>query len=460
MDLTQCSYVDLRNILPSDLNKPTFIRGRVHRIRVTSKIGFIIIRYQNHTLQIIATKAQLGADVLKQLSHVTLESMIDCYGTIRQSPVKIEATSYHSLEMDLYAYQVVSMAKALPFQIDDANDAGSSFRSTVNNQLQLDYRWLSLRTPVNNSIFKIQSYVVQCFKSSLLLNDFTEIHSPKLIGAASESGAQVFQLDYFDKPAFLAQSPQLYKQMAINADFDRVFEVGPVFRAENSLTTRHMCEFVGLDLEMTITPGKTYREIQEMLWSTLVYIFDCIKKNCQTETAIIKEKQNFEDPVYPKEPLIIKFSECVIMLRHDGKVQDDFEDLNSENERRVGEIVKEKYGSDLFIIDQYPSAVRPFYTMANPIDKQYSNSFDVIFKCTEISSGSQREHNYDVLMHKVLENNIDPESIKYYLDSFAYGSRPHGGCGFGLERIVALYLGLGNVKLASMCPRDPERLFP
>lgn len=460
MDLTQCSYVDIRQLTNQDLNKPIQIRGRVHKIRVTGNIGFIILRYQNHSLQIIATKKQLGPDVIKQLSHLTLESVIDCYGLIRESPTKIEATSYHDFEMDLFAYNVVSLAKPLPFQIDDANDAGSSFRSTVNNQLQLDCRWLSLRTPVNNSVFRIQSATTQYFREWLNKNKFIEIHSPKLIGAASEGGSQAFQLQYFDRPAFLAQSPQLYKQMAINADFDRVFEVGPVFRAENSLTSRHMCEFVGLDLEMTITPGKTYREIQEMLWSTLTYIFDNIKTYCQQEVNIVKEKLEFLDPVYPHDPLIIAFSDCVQMLREAGFSQDDFEDLNTENEKKVGELVKQKYGSDLFIIDQYPSAVRPFYTMANPNNKNYSNSFDVIFRCTEISSGSQREHDYDILMHKVLEKNINPESLKYYLDSFSHGSRPHGGCGFGLERIVALYLGLGNVKLASMCPRDPERLFP
>ena len=452
--------VDIRELSNYHLDKDISIRGRVHKIVVKKTVVFIILRYQTASLQIIAVKGVLGLEQFSELVKLTPESVVDCTGLLRKSLVKIESTSYHNYEMDLLKFTVISLARPLPFQIEDANDFGESFRSNVTSHTRLENRWIDLRVPVNNAIFKIQSSVTQYFREFLLNNKFIEIHTPKLIGVASEGGAQVFELKYFDRPAYLAQSPQLYKQMAINSDFDRVFEIGPVFRAEQSLTIRHMCEFVGLDIEMAISLGQTYTQVQELLWSTLVYILDMLKVRSTQELATIKEKIPFIEPVYPTKPLIIKFKDCVQILRNDGKVQDDFADLSSENEKRLGEIIKDKYNSDLFIIDQYPAAVRPFYTMRSLEDPRYSNSYDVIFKCTEISSGSQREHDYDRLMEKVVESNVNPETLKYYLESFSHGSRPHGGAGLGLERIVSLYLDLGNVKMASFCPRDPKRLFP
>lgn len=455
MDLEQFTVVDIRNLSNDHLDKFLIIRGRIHKIRVNGNMSFITLRYQTHTLQVVAIKKLLGVDKFKQLSSLTSESIVDIYGKLKASPIRIEATSYHDFEMELVAYNVVSLSKQIPFQIDDANDFGESFRSDVHNNTKLENRWIDLRTPVNNSIFRIQSAVTQYFREFLLKNNFIEIHSPKLIGMASEGGAQVFELQYFDKHAYLAQSPQLYKQMAINSDFDRVFEIGPVFRAENSMGPRHMCEFVGLDMEMTLTPKRDYREIQEMLWGCLIHIFDSLKLNCSKEINCIRDKLPSTDPIYPKDPLIIKFADCAKMLN-----QDAFEDLNPENEKKLSELVKEKYGSDLFIIDQYPTNIRPFYTMACSDNPSYSKSFDVIFKGTEISSGSQREHDYHNLMNNIKQFKINPTTLLYYLDSFSHGSRPHGGCGFGLERIVSLYLNLGNVKLASYCPRDPKRLFP
>lgn len=456
----QFKAIDIRNLSEENIGESIWIRGRVHVIRKTGNICFIILRYQTSTLQIIASKKKLGMELFKELLQVTVESIIDCLGILKRSPEKVEFTSYKDFEMDLEKWILISKSAMVPFRIDDANDFGETFRSDVKQYTKLENRWLDLRTPVNYSIFKIQSGITQLFREYLIKNNFIEIHSPKIIGSASEGGAQIFEVKYFDRSVYLAQSPQLYKQMAINSDFDKVFEIGPVFRAENAITARHMCEFIGLDIEMAISQNKTYREIQETLWNILTYIFDNLKIIFKSEIECIREKISFNDVNYPKEPLIIKFSECVNILRDDGKIQDDFEDLNTENEKRLGEIIKQKYNSDLFIIDQYPSKVRPFYTMPHPENPNYACAFDVIFRCTEISSGSQRIHDYDLLMNKVIENKIDPNTLKYYLQSFSHGSRPHGGFGLGLERVVSLFLDLGNVKLASFCPRDPKRIFP
>ena len=460
MDNTNFKYVDIRNIQDEHIDHNIFVRARIHKIRITGKICFIILRYQTHSIQVIANKTMMDLDKFKELKKLTPESFVDCYGKLRRSPIIIHGTTYKNIEMEMLNVNIISLAKPLPFLIDDANDLGESFRSDVKFQNKLDHRWIDLRTPTNNIIFKIQSAITQYFKDFLLQNNFIEIHSPKLIGVASEGGAQVFEVKYFNQQAFLAQSPQLYKQMAINADFDRVFEVGPVFRAEKSFSTRHLCEFIGLDLEMTINPNQTYKEVQYMLWNLLTYIFDCLKQNYQQELEYIKEKTHFEYPDFPKDPLIINFKEVIRLLKEDGKNADELEDLTSENEKRIGEIIQAKYNSDLFIIDQYPLKVRPFYTMPCETDSNYSNSFDIVFKGVEISSGAQRIHDYNMLMENVIKHQINPLQLKHYLDSFAHGSRPHGGMGIGLDRLTSLYLNLGNVKLASFCPRDPCRLFP
>lgn len=460
MNNNNFTYVDIRNIKEEHIGQHIFVRARIHKIRMTGKMAFIILRYQMNTLQVIANKLNMDIEKFKNLKKLTPESIIDCYGKLRQSPIVIQGTSYKNIEMDMLNINVISIANPLPFLIDDANDLGEGFRSDVGAQLKLDNRWIDLRTPTNNIVFKIQSAITHYFTQFLLRNNFIEIHSPKLIGVASEGGAQVFEVKYFDNPAFLAQSPQLYKQMAINADFDRVFEIGPVFRAEKSFSTRHLCEFIGLDFEMTITPTHTYREIQNMIWHLLTFIFNNLCLDYQQELEYMKDKTHYEQPIFTNDPLIIHFKDIIQLLREDGKTVDDLEDLSSENEKRIGEIIKEKYHSDLVIIDQYPSKIRPFYTMQSDNNSDYSNSFDVIFKGVEISSGAQRIHDYEMLMQNVIKHKINPMHLKHYLDSFSHGSRPHGGAGIGLNRLTSLFLNLGNVKLASFCPRDPGRLFP
>jgi aspartyl-tRNA synthetase len=422
---------------------------------------FVLVRYQDHLLQCLANKGEIGEEQFKLIAGISFESIVSLRGRLNKTPFPVETATYKTIEFVIESIIVESPSVNLPFQIDDANDYGESFRSDVGQDLRLNHRWLDLRTPVNNALFKMQSGIVNMFRSYLLLESFVELHSPKLIGAASESGASVFELKYFNQIAYLAQSPQLYKQMAINADFDRVFEIGPVFRAEHSLTTRHLCEYVSLDLEMTISPDKSYHEILELMWNLLKYIFNGLRKIYSKELGIVKEKLPFDDLVYPEEPLILEFKDGVKLLKEGGFEQGEFEDLSTKNERELGRIVKEKYGSDLFILDKYPLAARPFYTMPTPDSSgPYSYSYDVIMRGQEISSGSQRINDYGLLLDKVKGAGINPESMRQYLDSFSHGSKRHGGCAFGLERILMLYLNLDNIRKTSFCPRDPFRLTP
>lgn len=426
------------------------IRGRIENMRIQKNIIFLILRKQLQTVQVIALRKITNS--FESLSKLTSESIIDINGLVTRPPQLIETTTFKDIEIELHDWKLVSLAQPLPFSVIDANGSGVN---NVELSTRLESPWINYRAPVNLSIQRIQHGVCLLFRKFLNKEGFQEIHTPKLIGLASEGGAEVFPVKYFDKDAFLAQSPQLYKQMMINSDFGRVYEVGPVFRAENSFSGRHMCEFTGLDLEMEIDPGKDHYQILGLIWNLLTFIFEQLKDRFANELNHIQHKS----PIYPKEPLIIEFSQGVKMLREVGLNQEDHEDLSSENERRLGELIKEKFNSDLFILEKYPTKVRPFYTMQCD-DSNYTYSYDIIFKCQEISSGARRINDYDSLIKNITDKGINPESVGFYLDSFRHGSYPHGGCGLGLERIVALYLDLGNIRRASLFPRDPKRLTP
>ncbi|AYV78216.1 MAG: aspartyl-tRNA synthetase [Edafosvirus sp.] len=466
MTETKYEYVDILNITEEQLNKKVYLAGRLHDIRKQGSVCFIVLRYQYKTIQCVAFKKNFSnPDSFKDLCSLSPESFIHLSGTISKLPPtikQIESTYYKHFELKIDSYELISKANILPFNVNDANDAGLSLthRSDVLINTRLDNRWFDLRIPVNYCIFKIQSGIVQLFRNFLISKNFMEIHTPKIIGTASESGAAVFPIQYFDQKAYLAQSPQLYKQMAINADFHRVFEIGPVFRAEKAFSHRHLCEFVGMDIEMAITPGKNYHEIINLIWELLVYIFEGINKDFKEELQFINEKMPFVPLKYTKDPIIVPFTECVKMLTDAGFKQDHFEDLNTENEKEVGKMIKAKYDTDIFFIDRYPSAVRPFYTMLDPNDKKYSNSYDIIMRCEEICSGAQRIHDHKMLNERIDELGIPKESLSDYIKSFSCGGQKHGGCGFGLERIVMLFLDLKNVRKSSFCPRDPNRLHP
>lgn len=318
---------------------------------------------------------------------------------------------------------------------------------------------MDLRTPANQAIYRIQSGVCQLFREYLISKNFIEIHSPKLIGGASEGGANVFKLQYFDQPACLAQSPQFYKQMAAACGgFDRVFEIGPVFRAEDSNTHRHLCEFTGLDFEMAIC--EHYYEALEVMGELFNYIFDGISDRHSHELKIISHQYPFEPITYLRPPLRITFEEGIALLNAAGIPAPADDDLSTPHEKSLGKIVKDKYGTDFFIMDKYPLAVRPFYTMPDPANPKVSNSYDLFIRGEEIVSGAQRIHDVDLLIERANAWKVPIASIQSYIDAFKYGALPHAGGGIGLERVVMLYLGLKNIRKTSMFPRDPSRLAP
>ncbi len=246
--------------------------------------------------------------------------------------------------------------------------------------------------------------------------------------------------------------------MCVMADFERVFEIGPVFRAENSNTHRHLCEFTGLDFEMAI--NEHYYEVLDVIDALFLHIFDGLTAKHAADLAAVAQQSPFEPLQYCRPTLRLTFAEGVEMLKQAGLEVDPFGDLSTETERVLGRLVKEKYKTDFYILHRYPTAARPFYTMPSPDDARYTNSYDVFIRGEEIISGAQRVHDPALLTQRAIECGIDVASLAPYIESFKYGALPHGGAGVGLERVVMLYLNSGNIRRTSMYPRDPKRIQP
>ena len=454
-----------------------WLRGRVSSVRAKGNACFLVIRAASgnggglFTVQAVHFKSKDDAEnskkLIKYVSNIALESIVDIRGTVAAANVK--SCTQSNVEIQINKLFIVSRSPIfLPFLLEDAsrpdaiiNESQNTDRpfAKVAQDIRLNNRWLDLRVPANNAIMRIRSGVSTLFRMSLLDEGFIEIQTPKLISGESEGGSEVFRTDYFGQPACLAQSPQLYKQMAISSDLNRVFEVGPVFRAENSNTRRHLCEFTGLDMEMAI--NEHYNEALGVLHRMFRAIFNGLEERFPKELECIRQQYPSEPVLFTDEPLIIHWNEGMQMLIDAGHDDIDvFGDLSTSLELQLGELVKKKYNTDFYILDRYPSVIRPFYTMPCPDDNRYSNSYDIFIRGQEICSGAQRCHDVELLKNQMIERNVDPKLLHFYIDSFRHGVSPHAGAGIGLDRVVFLYLGLDNVRKSSMFPRDPGRCVP
>uniref|UniRef100_A0A8C7TUY5 Aspartate--tRNA ligase, cytoplasmic n=1 Tax=Oncorhynchus mykiss TaxID=8022 RepID=A0A8C7TUY5_ONCMY len=422
---------------------------------VLGKQCFLVLRQQQFNVQaLVAVGERASKQMVKFAANINKESIVDVEAVVKKVEQTIESCSQQDVELHIERIFVVSQAEPrLPLQLEDCvRPEGEG------DEVRMRARALGPRTTTSQAIFRLQSGVCQLFRDTLTNKGFVEIQTPKIISAASEGGANVFTVSYFKTSAYLAQSPQLYKQMCICADFDKVFCVGPVFRAEDSNTHRHLTEFVGLDIELAF--NYHYHEVIESITDTMVQIFKGLRDKFQTEIQTVGKQYPSEPFKFLEPTLRLEYSEGVAMLREAGVEMGDEEDLSTPNEKLLGRLVKEKYDTDFYVLDKYPLAVRPFYTMPDPNDKKYSNSYDMFMRGEEILSGAQRIHDAQLLTERAMHHNIDLEKIKSYIDSFRYGAPPHGGGGIGLERVCMLYLGLHNVRQTSMFPRDPKRLTP
>uniref|UniRef100_A0A0K0EHP6 Aspartate--tRNA ligase, cytoplasmic n=1 Tax=Strongyloides stercoralis TaxID=6248 RepID=A0A0K0EHP6_STRER len=455
-------FTDVKDINSSLDKQQVWIRGRLHNSRVKGKTAFLVIRQRIFSIQaLMFVGEKISKQMIKFVDSVPKESIIDIFGEISTVSQEIQSCTQKDVEINIKQFFVVSLAEPrLPLQIDDASrkQDDNNELSTVNLDTRLDNRVIDLRTGTNQAIFTIQAAIVNSFRNILTEKGFVEIQVPKIISAASEGGANVFTVSYFKGSAYLAQSPQLYKQMAIAADFDKVFTIGPVFRAEDSNTHRHMTEFIGLDLEMAFKFD--YHEVLEVIGQTLTTIFKDLQKNFASEIETVNKQYPSSPFKFSEKPLILEYSEGISMLRQAGIEIGDEEDLSTPNEKLLGRLVKEKYDTDFYILDKFPLAIRPFYTMPSATNPSISNSYDMFMRGEEILSGAQRIHDPLLLTEKAKHHEIDITKIQAYIDAFKYGCPPHAGGGIGLERVAMLFLGLHNIRLASMFPRDPKRVSP
>ncbi|KAL5519319.1 DPS1_1 [Sanghuangporus vaninii] len=457
--------------LPDKLGQNVLLRARIQTSRATgNKMVFLNLRQRVDTVQalLVAEEGKVSRPMIKWTAGLPDESIVLVEGTVDKPVEEVKSATVKIVEIKISQIHLITAPESrLPFTLEDASRAENELE-TADRQLnkvlldtRLDNRVLDLRTTTNQAIFKLQASIQKFFREFLDSQGFTEIHTPKLQAAATESGASVFRVSYFKGGAFLAQSPQLAKQMAIAADFERVYEIGPVFRAENSNTHRHLTEFMGLDLEMTLE--EHYHEVMEMLDKLFISIFRNLREKSKKEIDTVGRQfpcEEFKWREGPEGTLKLTFAQAVDLLVEDGVDRSVLDDISTENEKRLGRIVKKKYDTDYFIVDKFPMDLRPFYTMPDPNDPALSNSYDFFMRGEEVLSGAQRIHDPKLLTEQLLKKGIKPEEMKGYLDGFRLGCPPHGGGGIGLERVLMLYLKLNNIRRATLFPRDPKRLEP
>ena len=426
------------------------VQGFIENLRNSKAMAFIVLKDITGKLQVTIEKEK-KPELCEAIDKLTGDSVITVVGPV----IENDYVKMGGIEMLPDELIIESIAEALPItrkEIPATKKKKAVERSSIDQRI--DYRWIDLRTDENQLMFKTQTVLVNAMRKYLLDKNFIEIHTPKLIGAASESGADVFEVKYFDRNAYLAQSPQFYKQMAMASGFERIFEVGPVFRAEKSYTSKHTTEFSGFDLEFSYI--ESYRDVmkfeEELLRAGLQAISDAYGEQ-------IKELFGM-DVIVPETPFpVVTLAELYKGLEEDfGYTVDESEkgDLTTDAERLSYEWVKKHYNHEFLFVTDYDAEKRAFYHMRD--ENGVPQGYDLIWRGVEITTGAQREHRYDILKAQAQEKGLE-EDVKFYLEFFKYGCPPHGGFGLGIDRLTMLLLGL-HIKEAMFIFRGPNRLTP
>ena len=431
--------------LPQKIGEQVTIRGWVYALRDQKRMQFIVVRDETGLLQVVLGKDDRAGGLNEQVSTLTAESAVTVTGTI----VADERVKLGGLELRLEALQVDSLAEPeLPIAQDSALDK------------RIDWRYLDLRRPDRRLIFEVQTTAEHAMREFWRRENFIEIHTPKLMGSASESGAELFKVEYFDRTAYLAQSPQFYKQMAMAAGFGKVFEVGPVFRANPSFTSRHDTEFTSVDVEISWIDSHEDVMAFEERW--LAHVLGVVKDiHGEQISSTFGAELTVPTVPFPR----VSLEHAKEMLReagHDagGGGLDPGHDLDPPSERALSALIKERDGHEFAFVTDYPTSVRPFYHMRHADQPTLTKSFDLLWRGIELTTGAQREHRYEQLLAQAHEKGVEIEPIQYYLNSFRYGAPPHGGFGFGLTRLLMQMLGQENVREVTFLYRGPHRLEP
>lgn len=421
------------------------ISGFVDEIRNLKWVQFVVLRDHTGKVQITIEKSEeANKELVEIIDDLTVESTIKVTGKVMDAPkVKMGGVEIIPTKIEVTSKNIGE----LPFNYKDI--------STVNLDTRLDFRYIDLRSEKNILLFQIQSTLVRYMREYLYNNGFTEIHTPKLLGAASESGSEVFEVKYFDRKAYLAQSPQFYKQMALASGFGRVFEVAPCFRAENSNTSKHATEFTSFDVEFAYI--NDFNDVMDLEAEMISYAFkkvndvygEKIKELFGTEIIVPKDK-------FPKMRLADIYKE--LEERYDYKIDDsEKNDLTTEAERLCYRLAKDKFDSEFLFVVDFPAEKRAFYHMRD--DNGILQGYDLIWRGVEITTGAQREHRYDYIVKNAKEKGLG-EDVKFYLDFFKHGCPPHGGFAIGVDRLTMLLLGMSNLKETEFLFRGPNRLTP
>ena len=427
--------------LPGLISERVRLRGWVNALRDQKRVQFIVLRDETGLAQVVLAKGDPPSELNERLSALTVESAVTIVGTVAAD----ERVNLGALELKLEELEVDSLAEPeVPIAADSALDK------------RIDWRYLDLRRPDRKLIFEVQTTAERAMREFWHKERFIEIHTPKLMGSASESGAELFKAEYFDRTAYLAQSPQFYKQMAMAAGFGKVFEVGPVFRANPSFTSRHDTEFTSVDVEISWVDS--HEDVMSFEERWLAHVLARVKEAHGEQIA-----QSFDTAlVVPELPFPrITLEDAKELLREAGHdVPPAGHDLDPPSERALSAIVSERDGNEFAFVTDYPTSVRPFYHMRYEDRPTVTKSFDLLWRGIELTTGAQREHRYDKLLAQADEKKVDVGPIQYYLDFFRFGAPPHGGFGFGLTRLLMQMLGQENVREVTFLYRGPHRLEP
>lgn len=429
---------------PDDFGASVAVAGWLQDVRNLGGIAFLQLRDRDGVVQVTVLKKELGKDAFKELTELPRESVLSVTGRVQEnSQVK------SGFELLPERWTVLSRAEVpLPLGVVDKVSADLDTR--------LDNRFIDLRKPEVGTIFRLRSIAVQGIRRSLADMGFIEVATPKIVSAGAEGGATLFKLEYFGRPAYLAQSPQLYKQQLMATGLDRIYEVAPAFRAEPSDTIRHLSEFISFDIERAfITSSEDIMEVAERV------TVDAVR-------AIIEEGSPLLDRLgvrleVPPQPFRrIPYETCVEFLQGEGHDVRENEEMGTEHERLLGEVVKAKWGEEFYFITDFPTRFKTgtFYAHRHDDRPHLTGYFDLDVRGQEIASGGMREHRMDVLLRQIQEAGIDPATMEFYLKAFRYGMPPHGGFGYGVDRLMQKLLGLGNIREAVLYPRDRQRLVP
>jgi nondiscriminating aspartyl-tRNA synthetase len=426
---------------------PVTVSGWVDTVRDQKKVQFVVLRDESGAVQLVnprnsdADGVVIADEPATTISGLSQGSFVRATGQLKHD----ERVKLGGIEIKLETLDVAAVAIA---ETPIAADSGIDKR--------MDWRFLDLREPKHNLIFRIQTTFEHAMRQYWIDNDFIELHTPKLMASASESRAELFEVDYFEGKAYLAQSPQFFKQMAQSAGFGKIFEIGPAFRADPSFTSRHATEFTSVDTEMSWIDS--HEDVMKVHEDLLVAGLTAVKEKYGDQ---IKELFDIEVTVpstpFPRIPLA-EAKRIVAERGYEVPRHDD--DMDPEGERQISAYVLEEFGHEFVFLTDYASSIRPFYHMRHADDAGLTNSYDLIFNGVEISTGAQREHRIELLEEQAREKGLDPEELGFYLDFFRYGVPPHGGFGMGLARVLMLLLHLPNLRETTYLFRGPTRLAP